>query len=225
VTEVRYRRGQWDTALQMAEDFIATVEGGSPHYTAYQSYTIRAEIQLGRGGSAGVTAAAELALAQGREIGDPQVLFYVLASSAHLFSLASADERALPLARELIEALAHGADMQYAVITVPSFASTARRLGLGAELVDALAGHRRTPWTDVAHAYAQADFVAASDLLQRIGSRPDEAEARLQAAQELVAEGRRPEADRQLQRAIELYREMGATHYLRECETLLPASA
>jgi thioredoxin-like negative regulator of GroEL len=174
---------------------------------------------------AGARADAEQALAQGREIGDPQALFYALAAGAHLFSLTSADESAIPLARELIDALRRGESMQFAVITLPCFASTVLRLGLADELVEALSGHRQTPWTDVARAYGRRDLVAAADLLRQIGSRPDEAEARLQAAEQLHAEGRRPEANEQLRRAIELYREMGASHYLRECEALLPASA
>ena len=225
VTEVRYRRGEWDEALRMAEDFIASVEEGSSHYTAYQVYALRAEIQIGRGEHAGVISDAENALALGREIADPQALFYVLPACAHIFSLVSAADRAVPLARELLDALGRGESMQFAVIMLPAFASTALRLGLADELADALVGHRQTPWTDVAHAYAKRDLVTAAGLLQRIGSRPDEAEARLQAAEQLVAEGRRAEADEQLRRALELYREMGATHYVRECEALLPASA
>ena len=224
ITEVRYRRGEWDSALSMTEEFIATVEAGSPHYTAYQQYATRAEIRFARE-EEGVTADAEETLALGRALGDPQALYYALASCAHLFWLTSAAERAIPLARELIDALGRGEGMQFAVITLPSFASTVVRLGLAEELVDALVNQRPTLWTDVAHAYARRDFASAADLLLRISSKPDEAEARFQAAEQLVAEGRRPEANEQLQRAIELYREMGATHYLRKCEALLPASA
>jgi probable HAF family extracellular repeat protein len=39
------------------------------------------------------------------------------------------------------------------------------------------------------------------------------------------AEGRRPEADEQLQHALAFYRSVGATHHVRECEALLAASA
>jgi thioredoxin-like negative regulator of GroEL len=115
--------------------------------------------------------------------------------------------------------------MQFAVIALPCFASTAVRLGLADELANAISGHRQTLWTEVVRAYARRDPVAAAELLGHIGSRPDEAEARLQAAEQLVAEGRRSEAEEHLQRAVELCREMGATHYLRRCEALLPASA
>ena len=223
VSEVHFRRGAWDEALRMVDDFIVSVEAGSPHYTSYQSYAIRGEIRMGRGEHAGVTSDAENAVAHGREMADPQAIYYALAVGAHLFSLVSLEDRALLLARELIDAIALGEGLQVGMIALPSFSSAALRLGIGDELATALASQRETPWTEVANAYLRRDFAAAAELLQRIGSRPDEAEARLQAAQQLVAEGRRP--DEQLQRALELYREMGATHYLRECEALLPASA
>jgi hypothetical protein len=40
-----------------------------------------------------------------------------------------------------------------------------------------------------------------------------------------MAQGRRAEADEQLQQALAFYRSVGATRYVRECEALLPASA
>ena len=53
----------------------------------------------------------------------------------------------------------------------------------------------------------------------------DEAYARLKAADKLLAEGRRTEADAQLERALFLYRSVGATHYVREGEALLAAAS
>ncbi len=37
--------------------------------------------------------------------------------------------------------------------------------------------------------------------------------------------GRRAEADEQLQQALDFYRSVGATQYVRECEALLAVSA
>jgi thioredoxin-like negative regulator of GroEL len=149
----------------------------------------------------------------------------VLPACAHVFSVASERSRALPLAREFLEALRSGVGMQFAVINLPTFASAALRLDLAQELVDALADHLQTPWIETVRAYAHGDFAAAAELLHRIGAKPEEAEARLRAAEQLVAEGRRAEADEQLQQALEFYRSVGATHYVRECEALLAASA
>jgi hypothetical protein len=59
-------------------------------------------------------------------------------------------------------------------------------------------------------------------MYRRIGSRVDEALARLRAAELL---GRGSEADVQLQKALAFWRSVGATRYIREGETLLAASA
>jgi hypothetical protein len=48
---------------------------------------------------------------------------------------------------------------------------------------------------------------------------------RLRAAEQLVAEGRRAEADEQLGPALAFYRSVGATRYVREGEALMAASA
>ncbi len=219
-----YRRGAWDEALRMADEFIADIEQGSPHYSAWQVYALRAEMRLGQGDPAGAIRDAENALAAGRTVAEPQALYFVLPACAHVFSLASGPGRAVPLAREFLEALSRGVGMQFAVLNLPTFAAAARRLDLDQELMDALADHAQTSWTEAVRAYARGDFAAAAEMLHRTGSRPEEAEARLRAAEQLVAEGRRAEADEQLQQALDFYRSVGATHYVRECEALLAAS-
>jgi len=92
-------------------------------------------------------------------------------------------------------------------------------------LLAAVAEHRSTPWTEEVRAYAQGDYAGAIEILRQTGSKPEEAEARLRAAEQLVGEGRRAEADEQLQRALGFYRSVGATAYVGECEALLAATA
>ena len=116
-------------------------------------------------------------------------------------------------------------EMGWAAINLPTFASAARLLDLGNELIDALADHPQTPWTAAARAYAQGDFIAAAEILHQTGSKPEEAEARLRAAEQLVRMGHRAEADTQLQQALDFYRSVGATRYIRDCEALLTAPA
>jgi class 3 adenylate cyclase len=221
----RYRHGDWGEALRTADEYIASIEAGSPHYNAWQVYAIRAEMRLAKDDRTGAIGDVETALALGRAVADPQALYFVLAAAAHLLAFASEPSRAIPPARELLDALSAGVGIQFAVINLPAFASAARRLGLAEELLDALSGHPQTRWTEAVQAYGQGDLVAAAEILHRTGSRPAEAEARLRAAEQLVAEGRRAESDEQLQLALEFYRSVGATHYLRECEALLAASA
>jgi class 3 adenylate cyclase len=220
-----YRRGDWDEAKRMADEFLAEVEAGSPHYNAWQDWVVRALIRLARGDTAGAVRDAESALELGRAVADPQAVYFVLPACAYVFARAGERERAIPPARELVDAVKRGVHVQFAVINFPIFAAVARDLGLLEEVVDALTGYLETPWTDVVRSYGAGNFVAAAEILRRIGTRPDEAEARLRAAEQLAAEGRRAEADEQLQQALAFYRSVGARRYIGECEALLPASA
>ena len=58
-----------------------------------------------------------------------------------------------------------------------------------------------------------------------MGLRPDEALARLFAAEDLAAAGRGPEADYQLERALRFFRSVGALRFIRHAEELVGASA
>ncbi len=71
----------------------------------------------------------------------------------------------------------------------------------------------------------EGDLAGAADVYAEIGSVPDEAYARLRAAEELVREGHRAEADRQLRLAQPLFAQLGATAWAAEAEALLAASA
>ena len=212
----RYRLGNWNEALQTADEFIASLEAGTPNIASWQAYAIRAEIRLGRGDLDGALADVESALDAARIIGEVQAVSFALALAAHVFSLAAGPERALPVGRELLDSLHAGLDIQFAVINLPMFAAAADRLGVLDELTAALGSRPATRWTDAVRAYAAKDFAAAADILQRIGSKPDEAEARLRAAS---GGG----ADDQLERALAFYRSVDATYYVRECEAVRAA--
>jgi hypothetical protein len=82
-----------------------------------------------------------------------------------------------------------------------------------------------TPWVDACRAIADGEFVRAADKLGRIGDFPGEAKARLRAAEALARTGRRAQADTQLAPALEFYRAVGATAFVRKGEALLAASA
>jgi tetratricopeptide (TPR) repeat protein len=220
----RYRHGDWDEAQRVADDLLAPIEAGSPHVIGWQVFTIRAELRAAKGDADGAIADAEAALAAGRVNGEPQAVCFVLAGGAHVLQVAGEPDRAAEVARDLLGRLRDGAEMQFAVINLPLFASAAERLGLGGELVAVLEGQPPTPWIEAVRAYVGGDFAGAAGILQRTGSRPAEAEARLRAAQQLAAEGRHAEAEEQLQQALDFYRRVDATLCVRECEALLAAS-
>jgi hypothetical protein len=82
-----------------------------------------------------------------------------------------------------------------------------------------------TPWVDAARAIADGEFVRAAQALGQMGHASGEADARLRAAEALMEEGRRAEADAQLAQALAFYRSVGATVYVQRGEALLAASA
>ena len=65
----------------------------------------------------------------------------------------------------------------------------------------------------------------AAELYAAIGSRPDEADARLAAARVLLAAGHAEQADAELRAATAFWREVGASERLRQAEALRSAAA
>jgi hypothetical protein len=99
-------------------------------------------------------------------------------------------------------------------------------LGRGEELAEIGAMARmQTRWIEAATAFVGGDFQRAAEIYAECGSLPDEAYARLRAAEALIADGRRAEGDQELQSALGFYRSVGAAAYIREGEALLARSA
>ncbi len=219
-----YRRGDWDEAQRAAELLLADPDA-TAHIASWQLLAVRALLRLAKGDDAGARADADDALASGRAVGEVQAVTFVLPATAHILTMTSEAMRATELVRELMALLRDRARMDFAVINLPLLASAALRLGLGDEVVDGLARHPESPWTEAARAYLDHDFTGAAEILGRAGAKPDEAEARLRAAEQLAAGGRRAEADEELARALDFYRSVGATRYLREAEALGAAPA
>jgi hypothetical protein len=70
-----------------------------------------------------------------------------------------------------------------------------------------------------------ADLADAAEVYAEIGSVPDEAYARLRAAEEYARIGRRADADAQLRLALPVLGRLGAATWAAEREALLAASA
>jgi tetratricopeptide (TPR) repeat protein len=225
LTDAHYRRGEWEEASRMADDFISDLEAGSPHNLAWQVYAIRGEIRLAKGDRAGAIGDVERALEAGRASTETGPLYFALAACAHVLEIASERVRAVALAREFLDQLSRGIPPMFSAINLPTFAAAARRLDLQQELIDTLAQHPATSWTEAVTAYAQSDFTGAVEILRRIGEKPAEAESRLCAAEQLAAAGRRADADEQVRCALDFYGSVGATAYAREGVRLLAATA
>jgi tetratricopeptide (TPR) repeat protein len=210
-----YHEGRWAEALAGAEEFLAGAEPG--HYMETGCRTMRATIWMARGETARALDESLRGLEVARSARDPQALYPALAGHAYALAVAGRTAEAGRLADELIRIVA--ADGFHASHWVWDLTVALDMLGRRAEAQTFL-GALRTPtrWLDAARAHAQGDFAASADLLAAMGSRAEEAVARLAAAE---AGGGRD----QLDRAIAFFRDVGATAYLRRAETILAASA
>jgi tetratricopeptide (TPR) repeat protein len=219
LSDHHFRLGEWAEAAELAEGLIESIEAGMPSYVANQVYVVRAELRLARGDDAGALSDARRAVEASRSVGGPQALGYGLSAASHVFAVAKSDEAELHVRAFLDEFGAR--PMGFCAINFPRLAFAAVQTGLEAELIDMLAAQPEWRWSDAVRKILARDFVAAAERLKQIVSLTDEAEARLRAAEQLVAEGRRAEADEQLQLTLGFYRSVGATRFIREGEALL----
>jgi hypothetical protein len=153
---------------------------------------------------------------------DPQVLWPALAFGARAF-LGTDPQRARRLSSDLLDTwqehgLRTGSDSEW----LSHLAVALVALGEGDRLSRLIAESTvRNPWREAAAAYVSGDLQKAADIYGSVGARPEEAYARLRAAESLVAEGRRAQADAQLEPALAFWRSVGASAYVQEGEALL----
>ena len=221
LSDHQYRLGEWGEALRRADAVIGLWEAGTTTNTIVQAHIVRGEIRMARDDPAGAVADVDRALELADAIGvAAQPLVYVLSAAPHLL-VAADDARAAEVASRFLEDFSRGKPPGFAVINLPMFAFAAVRLGLGEQFVQGLSLQPASPWLEMSRAVVAGDLMEAAESLALASARPDEAEARLRAAEKFLAEGRREEADGQLRRALELYRSFGASRHVREAEALL----
>jgi tetratricopeptide (TPR) repeat protein len=210
------REGHWDEALPPIEEFIAACEAGEPHYHEGGMRLRRAVIRLARDDVEGALDDIRQIVPLARAAGDPQQRVPWLTGCACLLVEAGRPEEARELVDELFEE--YGTMTRWALVDL---ALVAEELSCVDKLAAVLERGRQTKWTDAASAITRGDGVLGAEFLHEIGDAELESVARLRAARRLVAEGRRADADEQLQRALEFYRSVGATRYIRQAEELL----
>jgi class 3 adenylate cyclase len=209
-----YWTGRWDQALQVAEDMVAEAAGGTREYLEFECRIWRGRIQLARGAVNAALQDAMRALALARESGDVQNLDPALAFAARVLLAVDRAAEAGKLLEELLTNLARrvlnpdlGVDL----------AVDLAMLGHSAGALDAVSP---SPWREAARAFVAGDPARAGRIYAEIGSRPDEAYARLQAARQHLASGHTTQANTELAIARAFFREVQADAYLAEAETL-----
>jgi class 3 adenylate cyclase/tetratricopeptide (TPR) repeat protein len=183
----RYWTGRWDEAVAVVDAMVAT---GERSYLASECRLWRGRIHLAGGRLEAALEDAQAAHALAEEAGDPQDLHPTRAFLARALLAAGRRDEAAELARRLLAGLGGG-------VLVPDLGAdlgmVLAELGIGAGALDRL-GIPASPWLDAARALAAGDPLAAADRYAAIGSRPDEADARLAAARRLARQGRPAEA-------------------------------
>jgi class 3 adenylate cyclase/tetratricopeptide (TPR) repeat protein len=218
-----YVRGRWEEGLALADELIADFEE-KPYFMETACREVRGCMRLAFGDLAGAQADATRGIQLARVGKDPQLVQPALAFGAFAFCRTD-PRRADQLADELF------AEWRSTAWTFP--AEWLVDLGAALVVVDRVddlldAAERvsvRTPWLEAAIAFGTGEFARAAEIYRAVGHGPGEAYARLRAAEALVGDGRRAEADAELQQALAFWRSVGATAYIREGEALLAASA
>jgi class 3 adenylate cyclase/tetratricopeptide (TPR) repeat protein len=216
-----YAYGRWDEALTRVERLLG--EQLEVHRLEPDLYVIRALIGIARDEVESAVEDSEQAFRLVRDAREPQTLFPTLACRAWVLAEAGAAG-----ADELLSQLVDGWKKSPATAGSMwlAFASAAaERIGLGDELLAAArATHMQTRWVEAATAYCEGAFSDAARIYARIGSQPDEALARLRAAEALIAAGRTTEGKAELELASEFFKRVGAARYVRQSEALLTPS-
>jgi tetratricopeptide (TPR) repeat protein len=220
-----YWQGNWDVAVHDASQLIAESQAGTHHAHEASCRLVRAGIRLARGELPGALDDADTAVQLAQAAGTPEDLYWALAVRGRMLLAAGRAQEADAQASKLLAILPE----RGAPLTGPDWggelAVVLQRLGRAADYVALTRAWETTPWRQAAGAVAAGDFQRAAELYAEIGSLPDQAFARLRAAEQLLAAGRQGEGNAQLQQALGFYRQVRASAYEREAEALLAASA
>jgi class 3 adenylate cyclase/tetratricopeptide (TPR) repeat protein len=219
-----YWEGRWDEALQRFDELIAEFEEDS-YWMNGPCRTFRGRIRLGRGDTVGAQVDADRAMELAEDTKDPQTVVPAVSLGARVFATVD-PRRGNDLAGRLLAGWREESGIAGDGDWLADLAVASAVLGRGEEFSEVAARVRlSTPWIEASIAYVSGDPARAADIYGEAGARPEEAYARLRAAELLLGDGRRAEADRQLHNALAFWRAAGAAAYVREGEALLAASA
>jgi hypothetical protein len=222
----RYWDGRWDDALEMSEHYLREIESSrAGHYMEGMCRSLVASIAVARGHEELAWAEAQRAAALARPTKDPQTVNSSLVFEAQAALAVGETAAAAAVADELVVAWRSVGIRQPHELAVAPWVFT--DLGRAGEVLAALEAESRsiTPWHEAARRLASGDLVEAAGIFAEIGSVPDEAYARLKAAESFVVSGNRAAADRELGLALPAFADLGATAWTAEAESLLAESA
>jgi class 3 adenylate cyclase len=211
--------GRWNEVVSRAEQFMSSL-GEGRHYLVGACQMLLANALAAMGDVPGALSASEKALELARQVKDPQQLQPALLARAR--TLLAADRR--PESAALLTEMMAGKPLlnEYWFKELP-WALLAH--GREDDYLAAAKDAAQTPWVEAGVAAATRDFAKAASIYQHFGARGIEAIARLHAAEDAVAAGRRARADEELAKARPFFEAEHAKPYLLRCEALLAAAS
>jgi class 3 adenylate cyclase len=204
-------RGNWDGALERANAFIEGL-GSDRDYLVGPTRDVRTVVFTARGELPAAEAEVALLLAHARDVEGEQLAPALADAARGLVALGRAAE-----ADDLVAELLRDHRDDFGAQWLRELPLLLAELGRGDEYLAAAADARPSPWLDAGVLVARGDFAEAAGAYETIGARATEAWARLLAAE---ASGDAVQAER----ALEYFRSVRATPYVRRCEAVLGAS-
>jgi class 3 adenylate cyclase/tetratricopeptide (TPR) repeat protein len=212
-----YFSARWDEAVELADEVIQAPSDSPLSYMAVPARLVRSHVRHHRGDRGGSAEDADEALSRALEIGDFQLVVPARVCKARLLLT---EDRTVEAGKQLDAALALIPGRE--VWASYAWADLAAVLAVLDRTVPKLDATSR--WIDAARATIAGDHVAAAGFYRTIGSLPDEAVARLQAAETLAAAEDRTAAEVQLASALSFFRSVGASARLADAEALLSSA-
>jgi len=220
-----YWEGRWDDALETTANYLREIESSrAGHYMEGICRALVAAIAVARGDVDVAWSEAQRAAAAARPTKDPQTVNSALVFEAQAALAVGQTAAAAALADELVAAWRSLGIRQPHELAIAPWVFTA--LGRADEVLAALEAESRaiTPWHAAARRLASGQLVEAAEIFAEIGSVPDEAYARLKAAEAFAAGGNRVAADVQLRLVLPVFARLRATAWIAEGEALLAES-
>jgi class 3 adenylate cyclase/tetratricopeptide (TPR) repeat protein len=213
--------GNWDEALTTADEAIAECEQGSPNIVEGPTRAFRGCMRLARGQRMEALEDLVRGLELARETPDNafDMAPALIRTSWAYLQVGRDSDAGITFA----EALPHLRKEPHARPWM--MAEVAVDLGETQAIREVLQRLPPSTGRQAMLAVLDGSFEEAAELYAATNIRLFEAEARLRAAEQLLAEGRNAEGEAQLERALSFYRSVGATLFIERGETLLAKTA
>jgi class 3 adenylate cyclase/tetratricopeptide (TPR) repeat protein len=218
---VYYLFGRWDEAMTRISALVSEFERSGGHYLESRLRALRAGIQAARSDPA-ASHDVELAAAMIDDSTDPQFRVPLALELATALVRLDRPDEAAGFVDIAADAFPPSGGMPVTADMVTAIAACGR----GSDFVAIFekASIPPTPRASAGTLLLSGRVIEAVDAYARIDAE-EEAAARVFAAQRLAADGRRDEAEAQLQRGLAFFRAVGATKIVREAESLLSAAS